>query len=80
MQHLEGKERKADVGRGDASRRYPLPGFNSISEILASDKCPNKFRLVARVKEFYPLHLEECVILRCMKCQETYGSPLFHDT
>jgi len=53
------------------SHPYPLPGFNSISEILTSKKCPNKFRLIARIKHIYPLHLKECVILRCMKCQET---------
>jgi hypothetical protein len=70
---LEKKGGEINVTDVDISHPYPLPGFNSISEILASAKCPNKFRLIARIKEFYPLHLEECVILRCMKCQEMYG-------
>jgi len=48
--NLETKERNSSFAK--VSHPYPLPGFNTISEILASKVCPNKFRLMARVKIF----------------------------
>ena len=70
--NLEMGDQKISVAEVDISP-YRLPGFNSISEILASKRCPNNFRLMARIKDFYPRRLDACVILRCMKCQEMYA-------
>lgn len=58
------------------SNPWTRTGYHSIAEILANDIWPNKFRLVARIKDFYPLRLEDCVILRCMQCAEEYET--FH--
>jgi len=42
---------------------------STIQEVLTSDKCPNEFCVVARVVDYYPLRLDECVVQQCTKCQ-----------
>jgi hypothetical protein len=50
------------------------PPYSTIKDVLASDKCPNTFSVVARVVDYYPLRLNECVVQQCTKCQEEYVS------
>ena len=52
----------------------PPPSVNrrpgrTISEIQASE-CPNKFRIFARIIDFYPRDLRNAVTLQCKKCKE----------
>lgn len=72
---LETKERQVSLLK--ANTPYPRPGYHSIGEILANDKWPNKFRLTARIKDFYPLQLEDFVVLRCMQCEEECATHIF---
>ncbi|KAH7906154.1 hypothetical protein BJ138DRAFT_1016657 [Hygrophoropsis aurantiaca] len=51
----------------------PLParhneGDATIKHIISSEACPSKFEVIARVVDFYPLSLQDAVILHCMKC------------
>ncbi|KAA1469424.1 hypothetical protein DENSPDRAFT_603066 [Dentipellis sp. KUC8613] len=43
-------------------------GYSSIRQILESTKCPGRFRLRARVVDFYPLSLKDCILALCKKC------------
>jgi hypothetical protein len=45
---------------------------STVEAIRKNEQCPNRFRLIARIVDFYPLHLDECVVLRCMKCKKEY--------
>ncbi|KAI0064530.1 hypothetical protein BV25DRAFT_1914244 [Artomyces pyxidatus] len=56
----------ARVTSGTPMRR----GFSSIEQILNSPKCPGRFRVNARVTDFYPLRLRDCVSFRCRVCRE----------
>lgn len=40
----------------------------TILQIKNSKKCPNKFRILARVVDFRPLDLRDAVLFRCKKC------------
>ena len=37
--------------------------------LRASNKCPNKFRLQARIVDFYPLNLVDSLVLQCSHCK-----------
>jgi hypothetical protein len=44
----------------------------SIERLQGSAKCPNKFRVQARIIEFDPLDLVDAMILHCANCKKEY--------
>ncbi|TFY82565.1 hypothetical protein EWM64_g1453 [Hericium alpestre] len=57
--------RRASTASAGGSRK----GYSSIRQIEASEKCPGRFRLRARVFDFAPA-LKECSKPVCTKCDE----------
>jgi len=51
-------------------RLFDRSKCSTIKEILAIEKSPNKFRLIAHAVDFYPLRLEDCVVLYCAQCKQ----------
>ncbi|RPD66503.1 hypothetical protein L226DRAFT_609332 [Lentinus tigrinus ALCF2SS1-7] len=45
--------------------------YISLADVKASDTCPGVFRVQARVVDFFPDDLRDCVVLRCTSCNET---------
>ncbi|KAI0064529.1 hypothetical protein BV25DRAFT_245903 [Artomyces pyxidatus] len=43
-------------------------GFSTIKQVLDSPTCPGRFRVNARVFDFFPLRLRDCVSFRCSGC------------
>ena len=43
---------------------------NMIKEIKQCTKCPNKFKLVARVVDYYPLEISQFAWKRCKACRK----------
>ena len=62
------KTSSGDIVRGPPPSVNRRPG-RTISEMQASE-CPNKFRVFARIIDFYPWDLRNAVILQCKKCKE----------
>ncbi len=57
-------------GKGNA-----VPKANqyvSIDDVKASDSCPGVFRVQARVVDFFPDNLRDCIVLQCTSCKEMY--------
>ncbi|TFK54610.1 hypothetical protein OE88DRAFT_933707 [Heliocybe sulcata] len=49
----------------------PLPeGYSTLEEVKTSAGCPRKFMVFARIADFYPLALDECLFLRCTRCNK----------
>ncbi|CCL99996.1 uncharacterized protein FIBRA_02021 [Fibroporia radiculosa] len=48
--------------------------LTSIKEVKTSEKCPNKFRIRARIVDFFPDHLVDFAARRCTKCGEDISS------
>ncbi|RDB21408.1 hypothetical protein Hypma_011802 [Hypsizygus marmoreus] len=46
----------------------------TISEVKASEKCPNKFRIFAAVADFRPRDLRDAVIIHCTNCEQDLPS------
>lgn len=53
----------------------------TIERLQECTKCPNKFRIRARVIEFDPLDLVDALILFCANCKKEYAHllPLISD-
>ena len=47
--------------------------FITVKEAGGMD-CPSKFRLRARIVDFWPLKLEDCAVMRCSDCDRMYVS------
>ncbi len=43
--------------------------IGGTQEIRANGKCPNKFRIRARIVDYYPFDLHDFSVLRCKKCK-----------
>ncbi|KAI0934827.1 hypothetical protein AcW1_006221 [Taiwanofungus camphoratus] len=43
-------------------------GLKTIKEVVASPRCPNKFRIRSRIIDFYPNALRDFTVMRCTKC------------
>ena len=52
-------------------------GSRTISRVLQSSTCPARFRVTARVVDFYPLLVENFAVLRCTSCNEEYDLQIF---
>jgi len=57
-----------DIVQGPPPSVERRPG-RTISEMQASE-CPNKFRVFARITDFYPWDLRNAVTLQCKKCKQ----------
>ncbi|TFK94811.1 hypothetical protein K466DRAFT_508902 [Polyporus arcularius HHB13444] len=44
--------------------------YVSIDDVKASDSCPGVFRVQARVVDFFPDNLRDCIVLQCTSCKE----------
>ncbi|KAH8117006.1 hypothetical protein DFH11DRAFT_1578632 [Phellopilus nigrolimitatus] len=43
---------------------------SSIKAIRETNKCPNKYRLLARIVDFYPMDINEFAVRRCRSCKK----------
>lgn len=53
-----------------ATRSNGRPGYTTINDMVTDEKCPNKFRLEARIIDFYPPDPYDWVITHCVQCKE----------
>ncbi|KAI5117475.1 hypothetical protein M0805_007179 [Coniferiporia weirii] len=58
-----------DIGVAVRSRHTDQPK-STIEEIKGATKCPNKYRLVARVVDFFPMDISDFTVRRCRKCKK----------
>ncbi|KAI0318822.1 hypothetical protein OF83DRAFT_1113892 [Amylostereum chailletii] len=52
------------------------PGYSSVKEILSSEHSPSTFRLHARVTDFFPMSLRDCIVLSCGLCDHEVAGRL----
>ena len=50
-------------------------GHVSLAAVKAHEECPAVFRVRARIVDFFPDNLRDCVIRRCSQCEKTYVAP-----
>ncbi|THH29587.1 hypothetical protein EUX98_g4596 [Antrodiella citrinella] len=53
-----------------SNEKGPLPRPLPIKKVLAHERCPCRFRIVARVVDFWPMDPVNCVGLYCTNCEE----------
>jgi hypothetical protein len=66
---MKGSNSRESTGTGIRRRSS---GVSTIAEVMESPFCPSQFRVVARVIDFYPLRLEDCVVLHCSNCHKEW--------
>jgi len=44
--------------------------FSTLGQVRVSIECPRKFKVLARIVDFYPLKLDKCFFFRCMHCHK----------
>lgn len=52
--------------------RHSEQRLNTIDEIKTNSKCPNKFRLQARIVDFFPLDISDFTARWCRNCKQPY--------
>ncbi len=57
-------------GKGNAVPKAKQ--YVSIDDVKASDTCPGVFHVQARVVDFFPDNLRDCIVLQCTSCKEMY--------
>ena len=55
------------ISKAIRSRHMDQPK-STIREIVSTRKCPNKFRLIARIADFFPMDVTEFAVRRCTSC------------
>ena len=52
--------------------RHTNQPLSTVKRILATKKCPNKFRLIARIVDFYPKDIRDFTLQFCKNCNQEY--------
>lgn len=61
---------KLPVGSFTPHSRHTDQKQNSVKQIRANRRCPNKFRIIARVVDYFPLDISQFTWRRCAKCRK----------
>ncbi|KAI0077127.1 hypothetical protein K474DRAFT_1662065 [Panus rudis PR-1116 ss-1] len=76
-----GNEKGGTSPEVEAIRKLGLTrGTKTFRQVAACSICPARFMVVARVVDFWPLRLEDFVVLYCTQCKEDLPSSYKHCT